>query len=86
MATNTNEGAVWAVIRRIRPTAITIAVILAALAWIIISTGVDYAETIVGVIVGVLAGSFDKLIKESDESQPAVQRVQEQPATPRENG
>ena len=61
------RGSISTVIRRIRPTAITIALILAVLAWFIIRTDVPYAETIVGVIIGALAGSFDKLIKESGE-------------------
>lgn len=54
-------------IKRIRPTAIIIAVLLCILAGYLVFKEVDYAEGVVGVIVGALAGSFDKLLKDSGE-------------------
>ena len=56
-------------VRRIRPTALAIALILAGLAYLVITTEAasGYAEGIVGVIIGALAGGFDKLAKDADE-------------------
>ncbi len=56
-------------VRRIRPTALAIALILAGLAYLVITTEAasSYAEGIVGVIIGALAGGFDKLAKDADE-------------------
>lgn len=53
-------------INRIRPTAIIIVVIMSMLAGYIIYVNADYTETIIGVIVGALAGSLDKILKGTD--------------------
>ena len=59
--------AISEVIARFRPTALIIALTLTVLAGFIIWRDAPYAETIVGVIVGALAGGFDKLTKDPDE-------------------
>ncbi len=55
------------VIKRFRPTALLIAGTLTVLAGFIVWQDASYAETIVGVIVGALAGGFDKLTKDAGE-------------------
>ena len=59
--------AISEVIARFRPTALLIAGTLTVLAGFIIWQDASYAETIVGVIVGALAGGFDKLTKDPGE-------------------
>ena len=55
-------------INRIRPTAILIAMALVTLAVILVIFDRDYAEAVVGAIVGALAGGFSQLTNDAPEA------------------
>ena len=74
------KNSIARLINRIRPTAILIALALVALAIILVVFDRDYAEAIVGAIVGALAGGFSQLTQDSpDTTVPTEIATPEQP-------